>query len=132
MKKIVLSILFFASCSFANAQVYQCKVGGNLVFQDKPCAGSKEQQTQIREKQNAYKTAKYEKEKREADWASRKEPKLGMTTSQAEKSTWGYPDKTNRTTGVYGVKEQWVYQVRPGLSKYLYFDNGILTTIQDY
>ena len=101
MKKIVLSIFFFASCSFANAQVYQCKVGGNLVFQDKPCTGSKEQQKQIREKQNVYKTAKYEKEKREADWVSRKEPKLGMTTSQAEKSTWGYPDKTNRTTGVY-------------------------------
>lgn len=132
MKKLIIAFSLILFSATSNAEVFQCKVNGSLVFQDKPCAGSKEQQTQIREKQNAYKTAKYEKEKREADWASRKEPKLGMTTSQAEKSTWGYPDKTNRTTGVYGVKEQWVYQVRPGLSKYLYFDNGILTTIQDY
>lgn len=116
----------------ANAEVYQCKVGGSLVFQDKPCKGSKEEANAIREKQTSYKNAKEKSDREKAERAARKEPRLGMTAEQAKKSTWGYPDKTNRTTGAYGVKEQWVYNVRPGLSKYLYFDNGILTTIQDY
>lgn len=131
MKKLII-IVFLSLPTFANAGVYQCKVSGSLVFQDKPCAGSNEQTKQIREKQNVYKNTQEKIEREKAERAARKEPKLGMTAAQAEKSTWGYPDKTNRTTGVYGVKEQWVYYVRPGLSKYLYFDNGILTTIQDY
>ena len=39
----------------------------------------------------------------------------------------GNPQKINKTTTIYGTSEQWVYY---GL--YLYFENGILTTIQDW
>lgn len=115
----------------ANAEVYQCKVGGNLVFQDKPCNGSKEQQKQIKEKQNAYKNAKEKRERENAEWNAKGEPIIGMTATQAEKTTWGYPDKVNATTSINGKSEQWVYR-RGAASKYLYFKNGILTTIQDF
>lgn len=41
--------------------------------------------------------------------------------------SWGKPDDVNKTSGSFGVHEQWVY----GNSSYLYFENGILTTIQN-
>lgn len=50
---------------------------------------------------------------------------LGMTTDQAFAS-WGYPEDINRTVGSWGTHEQWVYS-----SKYLYFENGVLTSWQD-
>lgn len=56
-----------------------------------------------------------------------KQPSIGMTKSEAENSTWGMPNKINKTTTAYGTREQWVY----GNGKYLYFENGILTSIQN-
>ncbi len=43
--------------------------------------------------------------------------------------SWGRPTRINRTTTEYGVREQWVY--RNGRTRYLYFRDGELTTIQD-
>lgn len=40
--------------------------------------------------------------------------------------SWGEPLDINTTTGSYGTHEQWVYG-----TSYLYFENGILTTIQN-
>ena len=131
MKKFLLVVGVSFISQFASAQVYQCKVGGSLLFQDKPCAGSKEQQKQIREKQDAYKNAQERREREETERAARKEPKIGMTKTEAYKSSWGYPDKENVTTSVNGTSEQWVYR-RGSNSKYLYFKNDILTTIQDF
>lgn len=52
---------------------------------------------------------------------------LGMTADQVEQSSWGRPAKINRTTTVRGVREQWVYPS----GGYLYFDDGVLTAIQN-
>lgn len=53
--------------------------------------------------------------------------KIGMTTSQIlHESNWGKPKDINTTINAYGKFEQWVY----GLSQYLYFTNGKLTSIQ--
>lgn len=43
------------------------------------------------------------------------------------KEAWGEPREVSKTTTAYGVHEQWVYYG----NRYLYFDNGILTTIQE-
>lgn len=51
---------------------------------------------------------------------------IGMTQQDAIDSSWGKPNKINRTTTSNGVREQWVYG-----GNYLYFQNGILTTIQN-
>ncbi len=61
----------------------------------------------------------------------KKEPELGMTQEEVLKSTWGEPVKKNITEsvaadGVKHISEQWVYSD----DKYLYFDDGILITIQ--
>lgn len=52
--------------------------------------------------------------------------KIGWTKSMCVAS-WGKPYQINRTTTTYGTNEQYVYS----LKKYLYFENGILTAIQD-
>lgn len=55
-----------------------------------------------------------------------KQVRRGMTAEQC-RAAWGRPEDINRTTGSYGVHEQWCY----GGHNYLYFEDGILTTIQN-
>lgn len=52
---------------------------------------------------------------------------IGMSTEQVLNSSWGKPQKVNTTTTSLGTREQWVY----GNGNYLYFENGILVTIQN-
>ncbi len=52
---------------------------------------------------------------------------IGMTQQEVLNSNWGSPKEINKTTTAYGVSEQWVYSG----DKYLYFDDGILTGIQE-
>ena len=59
--------------------------------------------------------------------ARKKGVNVGMTKAQALASSWGKPQSINTTTSAYGNREQWVY----GGRSYLYFENGILTTIQN-
>lgn len=58
-----------------------------------------------------------------------KEIWIGMKDEKLEVIK-GKPRDINRTTTAYGVREQWVYGA-VGNRKYYYFENGILTTIQD-
>lgn len=52
---------------------------------------------------------------------------VGMSPQDALDSKWGRPDRVNRSTNRYGSSEQWVY----GDGNYLYFENGVLTSIQN-
>lgn len=52
---------------------------------------------------------------------------IGMSAAAARKSSWGAPEAINRTITARGIREQWVY---PN-GNYLYFDDGILTAIQN-
>jgi len=60
------------------------------------------------------------------DAINKKSVLIGMTQEQA-RLAWGNPEKINRTITKWGVDEQWVY----GRHNYLYFENGILTAIQN-
>lgn len=51
---------------------------------------------------------------------------IGMSAQEVMQSNWGRPQKINRTVTARGTREQWVYG-----GGYLYFENGILTTIQN-
>jgi hypothetical protein len=51
---------------------------------------------------------------------------IGMTTEEVRASSWGKPDRINRSTYSFGVHEQWVYD-----GGYLYFQDGKLTSIQN-
>lgn len=52
--------------------------------------------------------------------------RIGMNKKQVIASNWGRPSSVNKTTTANGISEQWVYD-----GSYLYFENGILRTIQN-
>jgi hypothetical protein len=52
---------------------------------------------------------------------------IGMTMQDVRDSSWGRPESINRTTFANSSREQWVY----GLRNYLYFKNGVLSSIQN-
>ena len=79
MKKFLLVVGVSFISQFATAQVYQCKVGGSLLFQDKPCAGSKEQADAIRKKQNDYKSAQAARERAQKEYEDRLKVKSTST-----------------------------------------------------
>ena len=131
---VSIILLFLFQSSFAS-EVFTCTVNGKTVFQGKPCAGSKaltEKVSQAKANEQAKELAKYRYEVEMREMSSRKDPRIGMSAVAAEKSSWGYPDDVNKTVNVYGVSEQWVYR-GTGFAKnrYLYFKNGILTSMQD-
>ena len=51
---------------------------------------------------------------------------IGMTADMCREA-WGEPDNINRTTGSWGVHEQWCYD----WGGYLYIENGKLAAIQN-
>ena len=65
--------------------------------------------------------------KKDAAWKARGGVRIGMTKEQVKNSNWGRPNSINRSTGSFGTHEQWIY----GGGNYLYFDNGVLTSIQN-
>lgn len=54
------------------------------------------------------------------------EPTIGMAADEVYNSTWGAPQKINRTDTLSGEREQWVYE-----NGYIYFENGYVTSIQE-
>lgn len=72
--------------------------------------------------------AKSDAAKARADAARKRSEgvRVGMSEQDVLASSWGRPRKINRTTRASGVSEQWVYD-----GGYLYFDNGVLTAIQN-
>lgn len=62
-----------------------------------------------------------------ADCKRRGQPRIGMSVVQATASCWGKPENVNRTTGANGTRDQFVYDG----GRYLYFENGILRSIQE-
>lgn len=67
-------------------------------------------------------------EKAEIAQRRREGVQIGMTAERAMQSSWGRPARVNRTVTGSTVREQWVY---PGHHNYLYFENGILTSVQN-
>lgn len=53
--------------------------------------------------------------------------RIGMSQQDVLDSSWGRPEKINRSTNSYGTREQWVY----GGGNYLYFQDGVLTSFQN-
>lgn len=75
----------------------------------------------------ANKDIEYELTKKNYKITKRKDPTIGMNKSEVENSTWGEPEDINRTITAYGTREQWCYSNY----RYIYFEDGIVTSIQD-
>lgn len=125
MKKLFIALMLITCTSAYADKVYTCKVNGSTVYQGKPCAGSKELSQQVKESQKRYIDQKNHAAKQQAEWNSKKEPSVGMTTKQVENSTWGYPQKYSETKTANGVSEFWHY----GSGRMIYFRNGVVVSL---
>lgn len=86
-----------------------------------------EARLQREKEEREHKAALYRKYGRQtADLILAGKVRIGMTREMCREA-WGSPDDINRSSGSWGVHEQWVY----GLGSYLYFENGILSSIQN-
>lgn len=72
------------------------------------------------------KTAEAKKNKAVAAEKRKEGVRIGMNQEDVLSSQWGRPHRVNRTTTINGIREQWIYG-----GGYLYFDDGILTAIQN-
>jgi hypothetical protein len=82
---------------------------------------TQDQQDQLEQKQNELnQQSKYRTE-------NPQQVKIGMTQDEVLTDGWGKPNEINKTTTANETSEQWVYSG----NRYLYFENGILETIQD-
>lgn len=122
----MLSTAFFAAAILVNAQVYKCTdKSGNVAYGDAPCAESGEV-IPIDNQGTLHEGARRAVDRRRGGEAER--PQIGMTTEKVRSMQypWNMPLRVNKTTNARGMYEQWVYS---GI--YLYFDDGILTAIQE-
>ena len=60
---------------------------------------------------------------------NRTKPNIGMTKIDVWNSLWGYPDDINTTETAYGTSEQYIYRSDYGSDKYVYLENGIVTSV---
>lgn len=121
MKNLLLALLLLSA--YVEAEMYKCPSAGGTSYQEKPCAKGG-QKVEVDTPSDGQERAKYNQ------LISVGRVGVGMTQDEVIRA-WGRPTKVNRTMGRSYVSEQWVYE-RPVMSnnQYLYFDNGILRTIQ--
>lgn len=153
----VLFGLLMAVQGVAAAQFYKCTgADGKVNFTDSPCGPSEAAQTMERVPLQGWDKQRKEMEESRARyaesekaWAEREREEarrlyqrrthtgleLGMTADQVRAHpVWGWPADVNATRLPGRTREQWVYGVSPENEyevMYLYFDNDVLTTIQD-
>jgi hypothetical protein len=59
-------------------------------------------------------------------------PRVGMTKLQFYDGTnWGTHYTTNKTSTAKGIREQLIFETKLGGRRYLYFENDVLTAIQE-
>ena len=127
----LLPLLLLAN--FAHAEtIPQTAIDKAIAINSQKTAEAHEKLNAAHEKLNAAqaKLAEFEKQEktRLAELAKKPNVKIGMSKSQViNQSNWGEPKYINRTVTKHGTHEQWVYSEY----RYLYFDNGRLTVIQD-
>lgn len=141
-KKLTAALAITLICTSPAWAVYKCKDdAGKTIYQQHPCAATGSVGSQInaapaittggeedgtaQERLEAIKSFN-----RRFDAAANQEVMRGMTKAQVELA-WGKPNKINTSIGSYGKHEQWVYRRGAGSAQYIYFENGVVTSMQD-
>lgn len=121
--RLIATFLYLLHISTVQAaDLYKCQTESGTAYQETPCKGGKKldvSQAEPNSRDSNIETA-----------ISLRRVLVGMTKEQAIRA-WGRPTKINQTVGAGYTTEQWVYD-RDTISntQYLYFDNGILRSIQ--
>jgi|CEGE01.1.fsa_nt_gi hypothetical protein len=159
MRKGIIFALLFTAPVMVQAGVYTCEVNGRKVYQSTPCSPGDAptridapapsdtpavvntrsveelrkdlEERRARGREIVEQRAAEARERRLNKEAIRnKQVRLSMTKSDVLAS-WGRPSDINRSIRSSGVSEQWVYDRGRNGSQYVYFDNGIVTSISD-
>ncbi len=123
----ILSAGIFSGCIYY--EIYDAREGNNIrLYSKQGLADYKEAVKQYKE--NLEKEKEEEKSSQEEESfqesIEKPNPQIGMTASEVEASSWGKPVRKNITEYPWGKREQWVYSIH----KYIYFENGRVTSIQ--
>jgi len=120
-KRVEVNLVFFAWAKSSEQGEYY-KLALNDLEQTEPIDGllTSEELTKLKEKLKIKITQQNKDRKSQG-------VSIGMTKENVLLSSWGKPKKINKTTTSSGIIEQWIYEN----GRYLYFEDGILTTIQD-
>lgn len=121
MRALLAAVILIASTNPAWA-VYKCKNQyGRTVYQEVPCESTES----AGEKIDATPARPHEK----LTLREERPISVGMTSEEVREA-WGRPSDINRTISKHGTREQWVYKVGLYGAKYVYLEDGIVTTIQ--
>jgi hypothetical protein len=91
-----------------------------FVYTENPASIARKEQAAAVVKKQAQKLASSKREARGGVL-------IGMSRDEVLASKWGRPQSVNKTSTAHGTSEQWVY----GGRNYLYFQNGVLTSVQN-
>lgn len=148
--RLIFSIVLMVPL-VASAELYKCTgPDGKVNFTDRPCGPSEASKAlQVDEVSKARQaeekkrkdlrawTNNYQRER--ADKYKQRSYSAGLRVGMSQDEVtshpvWGYPDDSNTTSTQYGVREQWIYETdleNEYERTYIYFENGVLTAIQD-
>lgn len=136
--KPVLLIATLAAAIPAQAQVYKCVEGGKTAYSQVPCSPdakiiNAQPATGAADPVSAdrlrLETARINDEFHRRDAVKAGDVYVGMKAKDVRDS-WGDPTVINRSAGAGGVHEQWVYRRSPGVTQYVYVDNGVVSSWQ--
>ena len=138
MKNLLLAACAVACMAPAWA-INKCSIDGQVVFQDAACPGKGETvrvlgagQADPNSQGSQYWQRESARQKRSAaleENIAQRKVAIGMTADEVV-SSWGRPDKVNKTITASGTSEQWVYEGRKHRNQYVYLDNGVVRSIQ--
>lgn len=159
--KTILRLVLLLSAAPAHAQIFKCTdANGKVNFTDSPCQAAQQAQQiervppqgldklyiELDQKKEAHKKWEAEHQAQSAE-LERKERRLyigrqmheglriGMTSDQVEALPhWRWSEDSNITQTAHGTREQRIFRSSYDNEyerMYLYFNNGILTVIQD-
>ncbi len=77
-----------------------------------------------RGQERAHKALEAQQRREQARERGQRGVSIGMTAGEVMQSSWGRPERINRDTYSWGVREQWVYP-----RGYLYFRDGVLESV---
>jgi len=133
MRQLMFVLLLIAIPGVA-AAAYKCDNGGQIVYSDAPCGkvvGTLKQAPAPSALDQARALAELSSMRQrntfDAD-IERHRVRIGMSANDVIAS-WGSPTKINTTVTPGLESQQWVYRKGPGVTQYVYIDNGRVKAI---
>lgn len=129
--------------SVVSAKTYKCDLNGKKAYQMQPCSEGEGAEIDVIDKQPVVTKAEkamrnksdqqmslFRKRRAAAQLAAETGVAVGMTKQQVRHSL-GKPDKINSSQyGLSSQRDQWVYYHVIKDTRYIYFENGVVTSQQ--